>query len=502
MSADQRVTIAILALGGQGGGVLADWILSLAESNGWRAQGTSVPGVAQRTGSTVYYIEMMPDDGSDPMFALTPVPGDVDIVLASELMEAGRAILRGFVTDDRTTLIGSTHRIYAISEKSAMGDGIAASDRIIAAAGRRAKNFVGFDMDAAAEQAGSVISSILFGALGGSGALPFPRGAFEAAIEQGVIAVPANLRGFAAGFAAASVGAVAVPKTDREPEPQPSTAAGLHLAAQIRERLPTSAHTLALHGAARLADYQDIIYARRYLDRVHMIARLDDGNQDHVLTAETARHLALWMSYEDTIRVADLKTRATRMARVRTEVRVAKDQMLGVTEFMHPRLREICEMLPAPIGRFVLASRAINRLAAPLFSRGRHVETTSLRWFIMLRCVAAMRRFRPRSLRFVEEQARIEEWLQLIASVAGRDAMLAIEIVRCQSLIKGYGDTFDRGLRNYSTLIGLVPALMQQADAAAQLRGLREAALADDAGTALADAITALPAIEHVRAAG
>lgn len=502
MPAGRRITIAILALGGQGGGVLADWILSLAEANGWRAQGTSVPGVAQRTGSTVYYVEMMPDDGSDPMFALMPVPGDVDIVLAAELMEAGRAILRGFVTEDRTTLIGSTHRIYAISEKSAMGDGIAASDRIIAAAGRRAKTFVGFDMDAAAERTGSVVSSILFGALGGSGALPFPRATFEAAIERGAIAVPANLRGFAAGFVAASAGTVAAPKADADPELRPSTAAGVRLAARIRERLPVAAHRLALHGAARLADYQDVAYAGRYLDRLEGVARLDDGVQEHALTVETARHLALWMSYEDTIRVADLKTRSTRMARVRAEVRATEQQMLGVTEFMHPRLREICEMLPGPIGRFLLASRAINRLAAPFFAKGRHVETTSVRWFIVLRCVAAMRRTRPRSLRFAEEQARIDTWLQLIASVARRDAMLAIEIVRCQSLIKGYGDTFDRGLRNYSTLIGMVPVLTHHEGAAVELRRLREAALADDAGSALMDAMAALRASARDLAAG
>ena len=502
MTADRRITIAILALGGQGGGVLADWILSLAESSGWRAQGTSVPGVAQRTGSTVYYIEMMPDDGRDPMFALMPVPGDVDIVMASELMEAGRAILRGFVTGDRTTLIGSTHRIYAISEKSAMGDGIAASDRIIAAAGRRAKSYVGFDMHAVAERTGSVISSIMFGALGGSGALPFPRAAFEAAIERGGIAVPANLRGFAAGFSAASTDTVAAPKADREPDPQPSTAAGLHLAARIRERLPAAVHALALHGAARLADYQDAAYARRYVDRLHAIARLDDGREDYALTAETARHLALWMSYEDTIRVADLKTRASRMARVRAEVRLASDQMLGVTEFMHPRLREICEMLPAPLGHFLLENRAINRLLTPLFAKGRHVETTSLRWFVMLRFVAAMRRFRPRSLRFAEEQARIDEWLELVDRAARHDLPLATEIVRCQSLIKGYGDTFDRGLRNYCSIVETIPALMQCGDAAPLVRDLREAALADDAGTALASAIAALPVAERARATG
>ena len=119
------IRISINALGGQGGGVLADWIVSLAEAEGWIAQATSVPGVAQRTGATVYYLELAPPDpeGREPVMALMPVPGDVDVVIASELMEAGRAIARGLVTPDRTTLIASTHRIYAIAEKSALGDG-------------------------------------------------------------------------------------------------------------------------------------------------------------------------------------------------------------------------------------------------------------------------------------------------------------------------------------------------------------------------------------------
>jgi indolepyruvate ferredoxin oxidoreductase beta subunit len=483
----QRITIAILALGGQGGGVLADWILHLAEGNGWRAQGTSVPGVAQRTGSTVYYIEMVPDDGTDPVLALMPMPGDVDIVIASELMEAGRAILRGFVTADRTTLVGSTHRIYAISEKTAMGDGIAASDPIVAAAGHRAKRFIGFDMDAAAERAGSVISAILFGALGGSGALPFPRAAFEAAIGRSGIAVPANLRGFETGFAAAASGAMALPMTPTATLPRPGTAAGERLAARIRATLPGPAQANALHGAARLADYQDAAYAGRYLDRLDALARLDDGTEDHALTSEGARHLALWMSYEDTIRVADLKTRGERMARVRGEVRAKPDQLLGVTEFMHPRLREICDILPAPIGRRLLASRPLNRLFAPLFANGRHVETTRLGWFLLLRFFAGLRRFRPRSLRFAEEQARIGAWLTLIEHTARRDMDLAIEIVRCQTLIKGYGDTFDRGLHNFLTLMNRAPDL-----AAHQLHELRQAALADDSGAALSAAVSTL----------
>ena len=52
------------------------------------------------------------------MLALMPVPGELDIVIASELMEAGRAIQRGLVTPDRTTLIASTHRVYSMTERT------------------------------------------------------------------------------------------------------------------------------------------------------------------------------------------------------------------------------------------------------------------------------------------------------------------------------------------------------------------------------------------------
>ncbi len=116
------ITIAVLALGGEGGGVLADWIVDLAQHGGYLAQTTSVPGVAQRTGATIYYVELFPKiaaqaAGREPVLALLPMPGDVDVVLASELMEAARAVERGFVTPDKTLLVASTHRVFAMTEK-------------------------------------------------------------------------------------------------------------------------------------------------------------------------------------------------------------------------------------------------------------------------------------------------------------------------------------------------------------------------------------------------
>src|SRR5919109_3032992 len=204
---DAIIKLAVLAVGGQGGGVLADWITDVAERNGYLAQSTSVAGVAQRTGATIYYIEIARDTGRRPVFALSPAQGDVDILIAAELMEAGRAVMRGFVTPDRTTLIASSHRIAAVSEKIAPGDGRASSPTVLAAAEAASKRLIAFDMEKIAVDAGSVISASLLGALAGSRALPFPRESYEQAISAGGRGVKASLAAFAGAYERARGGA-------------------------------------------------------------------------------------------------------------------------------------------------------------------------------------------------------------------------------------------------------------------------------------------------------
>ncbi|WP_439534859.1 indolepyruvate oxidoreductase subunit beta family protein [Polymorphobacter sp.] len=485
-----RISLAILALGGQGGGVLADWILAVAAANGHVAQGTSVPGVAQRTGSTIYYIEMYPAAAEPPVMALSPVPGDVDIVIASELMEGGRALQRGFVKTGHTTLISSTHRIYAIAEKTARFDGRRPSERILEAARARASRFIGFDMEEAATRAGSVISSVMLGALAASRALPFPRQAYEAAIEAGGIAVAANLKGFAAGWDAATAGPGLVPPLAAPPIP--TTEAGRALAWRVSSELPPPAQPVAMHGVQRLMDYQDSAYAHLYLDRLKPIAALDTGEDNHRLATETARGLALWMSYEDTIRVADLKTRDTRSTRVRAEVRAADDQLLAVTEYMHPRYAEVCETLPRPLGRFLLDSPLFTSLLAPLFRQGRHVTTTSLRWFLLLWLLSRARRFRRLSLRHHEERARITAWLALITDLAQTNLAAATALAECQILIKGYSDTHERGLRQYALIAAAIARHRHHPDLATRITTLRHAAEADEHDIALTAALATL----------
>lgn len=499
------LTIAIAALGGQGGGVLAEWLVTVAELHGWMAQSTSVPGVAQRTGTTVYYVEMSPKPQAGqrpPVFALMPVPGDVDLVVAAELMEAGRTVVRGLVTPERTTVVASSHRVYGITEKSAMGNGIADSNAVLSALNARSRRLICFDMETAADEQKSVISSVLFGSIAASAVLPFPRSLYEQAITDSGVAVKTNLAGFNAGFERAikkSPLAGLVP-----PSSGPTTALGRSLDERIKREFPAHLHGIVQEGVKRMLDYQDGAYATLYLDRLADIQKSDQPaanlSSDYALTNAVARYLALWMSYEDTIRVADLKTRGKRFDRFRSEVRAGADQIVYVTEFMHPRFEEVCETLPAGLGRWLLGNDFARRVTAPVFKKGRHIHTARLAGFVMLYLLSGMRRWRRSTLRYHLEEERITAWLNRIKALATSPGgyHVALEIAECQRLVKGYSDTHERGLKNYQTVMAAVDRMQGRPDLADVIKQLRNAALGDDQGVKLQ---AALSEVERAKAA-
>jgi indolepyruvate ferredoxin oxidoreductase beta subunit len=590
MPSERPIKLTIAALGGQGGGVLANWLIGIAESEGYLAQTTSVPGVAQRTGATIYYLEFFPqaaaaEAGRDPIMALMPVSGDVDCVLASELAEAARAIQRGLVTRDRTTLIASSHRSYAISEKSAMGDGAADEKELIELVRSQAKRVVLFDMDAMAENHHSVISSVMLGALGGSAVLPFRKAAFEAAIKKGGIAVSTNLAAFEDAWQRAERGGEAAPAAreagganvgsgaqgadtgDSNLGPPAALSLGGTLArdavgtpAEPLDGLPAKARSpklqplldrvrrfaapvqkIVLEGVRRAIDYQDPHYAKLYLDRLERIAGLDGaqgvragaggssgvaggsggagaggraspgaaavdsavgagGYGEWSLIEATARSLALWMTFEDTIRVADLKTRPTRFARVRDEIRADPGQLFGITEFMKPRVTEIAGTLPLGLGRWLLRSQGASRLLTR-WTGGKQIRTGTVTGFLMLHILGGLKRWRRGTLRFHEENERIEKWLGRIEGLVATNYALAVELARAQRLVKGYGDTHERGWRNFSALLDKLDELAPRPDGAAVFARLQAAALADEEGKALARELAEISSVAVVKVA-
>ncbi|ACZ29354.1 putative indolepyruvate oxidoreductase subunit B [Xylanimonas cellulosilytica DSM 15894] len=531
-SGRRPITIAILAMGGEGGGVLADWIVAVGENAGYHSQNTSVAGVAQRTGATVYYVELYPGGRSqgddvrrEPVLSLFPTPGEVDIVIASELMEAGRAIQRGFSTPDRTTLIASTNRVYSMDEKLALGDGRVDSNTLLEAAHAGAKHFIGADFMELALAARSVISASLFGALAGSGALPFDRTGFEDAIRASGKGVDASLAAFAAGYDAAqrpaplplpaaptpaSGGPVAVTiglSRPVDPAEEAATAAEKrreeqavrdpgalvgaalqHAAARVTADFPAPARSMLLHGVVRTAVYQDTRYTDAYLDRVARFAAVERPDGPARLTTEAARHIALWMCYQDTIQVAQQKIRRRRLDGVRTEAKAAPGQLLNVREYLHPQVEEIADTLPTALGRWVAGSAWFGKAVGRLTRNGMIVNTTGIIGFTMLWAMAMFRPLRPRSLRFGREQAAIDAWLDQALAAAAIDYDLACEIVECQRVLKGYGATHQHGTESFAILLAEAAALAGRPDAAATLVRLRDAALADEDGSALQQA--------------
>jgi len=427
-----------------------------------------------------------------------------------------------------------------------------------------------FDMDAVAERHHSVISSVMLGALAGSGVFPFRKAAFEAVIKKGGIAVDTNLAAFedayqraerggddvgavragttagaaaeagaagptgsvdgtgaavgigavvgagaaalgagaAGGTAAAGAGAAvgsgagladsAIPIQARSPKLQP-------LLDRVR-RLAAPVQRLALEGSRRAIDYQDPDYAKLYLDRLERVAALDEKA---AVTAEygrwalaeaVARSLALWMTFEDTIRVADLKTRATRFTRVRDEIRADPGQLFGITEFMKPRVEEIAGTLPVGLGRWVLRSPGVSGWLKRR-TGGKQIRTGTVSGFLLLHSLGGLRRWRRGTLRYREENERIEQWLGRIEALAANNYPLAVELAKAQRLVKGYGETHERGWKNFSALVAKLDELAARPDGASVFARLQAAALADEEGKALARELAEISSVAMVKVA-
>ena len=494
---DKPLSIAILAMGGQGGGVLSDWIVAVAEANGWHAQSTSVPGVAQRTGATIYYIEMLPPkDGHAPVLALMPTPGDVDVVIAAELMEAGRSILRGLVTPDRTLLITSTHRSYAVVEKEKPGNAIADPQAVNAAAGIAARRVIAFDKDEAARDSGTVISAPLLGALAGSGALPFSRESFEAVIAQGGRGIKASLKGFAVGFSRAASNELPdtriAPRSKAIGIPETLGAAVLDQRLARVRALPEAAQVAALAGFRRCTDFQDLAYGDAYLARLEALLALDvkHGGSAHgfAFTAAAAKHVANAMAYDDVIGVADLKIRSARFARIAAEMKAGDDPM-HLTEFVHPRGEEVVSLLPAGLGRKVSANPKLMARIDGWVNRDRRIRTATIGGFLQFHMMAGLRRWRRKLLRHEAEMRHMESWLALAARTLPENHDLARAIIATRRLIKGYSDTHARGLSKFDRVLSAVPSLTSRADGGAWMDRLIAAALKDENGDALDGAL-------------
>lgn len=499
------ISLLICALGGEGGGVLTEWLVDVARHAGYAAQSTSIPGVAQRTGATTYYLEVFPVPvaqlgGRRPVFSLNPVPGALDAIVSSELLETTRQIGNGMSAQARTVVITSSSRTLTTLERMQMADGRADSDALLAVVKRFSREHHVFDMGAVAKEAGTVVSAVMLGAVAGSGLFPFPRDAYEAVVKGLDTQAPekvskmaaASLRGFARGFELVSQprsqAAFVTDLLSNEEQTVPTPSAQV---ADLAAEFPPQAHTMLQLGHARMLEYQGPAYAQLYLQRLRQVLAAERaadpaGAHGFATTTEMARWLALWMAFDDIVRVADLKSRATRWRRVHGEVKAGADDLLQVYDHFKPGAPEFAALLPTTLAARVLrwdrkrVLQGQSPWALPL-----KIGTHSVFGMLALRTLAAMKFLRVRGSRYANEQAMIDKWLAGVIEGTRRHWALGLEVALCGRLIKGYGATNERGKENLLHVLDHLATLPSAEVAAQAVAAARSAALADEAGSAL-----------------
>lgn len=517
MKSTQPVTVLLCALGGEGGGVLAEWLVDVARLAGYPAQATSIPGVAQRTGATTYYLEFFPMPlaelgGRRPVFGLNPLPGRLDLLVSSELLETARQIGNGLASRGCTRVITSSARVLTTAEKMQLGDGRQDAAALLSIVRQHSQSHHVLDMAQLTREAGTVVSAVMLGCIAASGVLPFAREVYERVVpgEGGTspgAAAKASLRGFGLGFEAVmrqreqarmvenllstDEQTTTIPRWNDAKKASKSLENALGVFPQpLRERIAL--------GLARTTGYQNAAYGQLYLQRLKTVLAAEqqaDPVGGFATTHEVARWLALWMAFDDIVHVADLKSRASRWQRVQREVRVGEHDLLKVYDHFKPGVPEFAALLPARwAARLQRWDRARVARGAQPWAMPIKVGTHSVGGMLALRLLAAVRRLRPLGSRYAAEQALISLWLDAVVQGLAQYAELGHEIARCGRLIKGYGTTNERGKDNLLHVLqhlAASPTLTDPVERARAVGAARMAALADEAGTQLDAALRA-----------
>ncbi len=477
----ELIKILIPAVGGQGGGVLTEWLVQAFLLEGFEVQAIGLPGLSQRGGSTVYYLEAHPRVNSNQkqiIFSQYPVPGDVDVILAQEFLELGRALEAGYGSE-RTVVVSSTHRIYSTLEKTPISSGIYSNENLKKLATTFSSLFIAFNALEIAKENGMDelgVNAILLGALGASEALPISEVNYIKAIEEAGVAVGSNVKAFRIGWNYVKSRKYTEPKASfqksweefkKERAEKLAPRSGdeyLKLISEIEVEYPIRLREILAEALFRLIDYQDVGYAKKYLNELESIYYIDKEMKGGFrLTEIFAKNLALWMTYEDGIRVADLKIRPERFKRIKEEMRLRPDQAFRVTDYLKPDAEEIYGLLPnflvAPIIYITETSFFQN-----LWPKNKKLTleqkpiTTSFSGFLRLWLLSKLKFMRPYSYRYHKEHSLIKKYKANVEKFAKINYDIGCLIAKSGQMIKGYGkvrrrtmDAFGRFLDNVIT---------------------------------------------------
>jgi hypothetical protein len=243
--------------------------------------------------------------------------------------------------------------------------------------------------------------------------------------------------------------------------------------------LPAGAAAVVSEGIHLLMDYQGPGYAQLYVDRLRRFV----GRQgvDDAMIGEIARLMAMRMSYDDPIRIAQMKLGEYAEAPGVPGIPSSDD----VRQF---RLDELVGALPATVAEPVLDTlEYVGWVHKPVSIR----FSTANKWGLRrLKIEAALRRWRLFSVRYGNERAWVERWLHMIDRSLTKQPAAAPEILQTATMVQGYGDAYRQGLADWHLIIdGLAKptfdGVLPLADLAGAVAEARAAALPDPRQAAL-----------------
>ena len=245
----------------------------------------------------------------------------------------------------------------------------------------------------------------------------------------------------------------------------------------------------------QLTDYQSAGYAQLYLDRLKRF--VGRRNVSDALLGDIARLMATRMSYDDPIRMAQLKLAEVAIRHNRPQDTFAED-------VRRLRLDEMVASLPGKVADPVLAVLEwAGWLHMPVIRR----FSTESRWSVRrLRIEASLRRWRLHSVRYAKERVWVERWLHMIDRGLVKQPQAVAAVVETATMVQGHGHVYRQGMADWHLIIdGLAKPTFDGAlklkDLAGAIAEARAAAMPDPRHAALKRAIAAIRARASAAAA-
>jgi len=430
--------ILIPSVGGMGVGVLVEWLSVAAILEGLKPSVLNLPGVSQRTGRTLSYIEIRENDDNKP-FSPFPEKGGLDIIISQDFLELIRILKEGY-GGRGCNIIGTTYRYYTTHEKLSLKRDFYTYEYFKGVIVENSKEHIVVDIHKMGIQ--DFRNAHLLGILCYSGYLPsIRRESYERAIRHVGIDVEGNLRDFGVGYELLN-GDRGITDGKMIESELDSLAEGFikESIKRLESVYGNRLKEILIEAVRQLTGYQDTKYSEFYIRRVldlnlYIRETVGETNEYNELMEEFAKVLVVRMMYEDVIRVAERKVSEERFKRIERLYRINKNEVFWVKDFFRPDLDELYGILPYSIGKMI--DRILSRHK---FSWKTTINTTHIFGFLMLKSMSKIRFLRKWSFRYRKENNLIENYIDHVKQCLKQGLDSAILAAKGGTIVRGYGE--------------------------------------------------------------